>query len=230
MKTSDYFQSIEKSFHQHANAENAMQMKKYMKDRYEFFGIKSPLRKEIFRQHFKGHGGFLPTGETVLFLKLCWAQPQREYQYVGMELLQKTAKRDPETIVDLYVFMITHKSWWDTIDFIASNLVGIYLKKFPEQISSLTSTWMDSENIWLQRTCLLFQLKYKMETDTVLLHEFICQLSDSKEFFIRKAIGWILREYSKTDAQFVIDYVNHNQLSGLSKREALKWLKNKNKL
>ena len=124
MKTPDYFQSLEKSFHQHANAENAVQMKKYMKDRYEFFGIKSPLRKEIFRQHFKGHGGFLPTGETALFMKKCWAQPQREFQYVAMELLQKTAKKDPKDIIELYEFMITEKSWWDTMTSLLQILLG----------------------------------------------------------------------------------------------------------
>lgn len=83
---------------------------------------------------------------------------------------------------------------------------------------------MASEDMWLQRTCLLFQLKYKSAMNTELLHSFILQLAESKEFFIRKAIGWILREYSKTNPEFVIDYVENNSLSGLSHREALKWL------
>ena len=228
MKTPPYFQPLQKAFHQHANAENAMQMKKYMKDRYDFFGVKSPLRKEIFRQHLKGHSGIIPTGETALFMmKWCWEQPQREFQYVAMELLQKTVKKDPKEIIELYEYLITNKSWWDTIDFIASNLVGVYFKRFPEQINPLTQQWMQSGNMWLQRTCLLFQLKYKAETDTELLHQFINQLSDSKEFFIRKAIGWILREYSKTNPDFVIDYVEKYPLSGLSHREALKWLSSK---
>ena len=130
-------------------------------------------------------------------------------------------------IINLYVFMITNKSWWDTVDFIASNLVGTYLKRFPGQTETLTTQWMKSENIWLQRTCLLFQLKYKSETNTELLHQFINQLSASNEFFIRKAIGWILREYSKTNPDFVVDYVEKYPLSGLSQREALKWLNNK---
>jgi 3-methyladenine DNA glycosylase AlkD len=85
---------------------------------------------------------------------------------------------------------------------------------------------MQSGNMWLQRTCLLFQLKYKSQTNTELLHQFINPLSGANEFFIRKAIGWILREYSKTDAAFVMAYVEKYPLSGLSQREALKWLKN----
>lgn len=123
--------------------------------------------------------------------------------------------------------MIVEKSWWDTIDFIAVNLVGPYFKQYPDQIPTVTQGWMASQNIWLQRTCILFQLKYKNNVDLVLLDGFIQQLKDSREFFIRKAIGWMLREYSKTDADFVIQYLKDNKLSGLSEREALKWLKNK---
>lgn len=94
----------------------------------------------------------------------------------------------------------------------------------------LTTRWMNSDNMWLQRTCLLFQLKYKTSTDTQLLSSFIKPLSSSNEFFIRKAIGWALREYSKTDPDFVIQFTKENTLSGLSEREALKWLRNKGKL
>ena len=89
---------------------------------------------------------------------------------------------------------------------------------------------MKSGNMWLQRTCLLFQLGYKDKTDEMLMGSIIMSLNGSKEFFINKAIGWILREYSKTDAQSVINFVENNKLSNLSKREALKWLKNQGKL
>ena len=110
-------------------------------------------------------------------------------------------------------------------NYIAANLVGNYCQR-PQHIEKLTSQWMASDDMWRQRTCLLFQLKYKSATDKVLMHSFISRLSDSKEFFIRKAIGWVLREYSKTDAKFVIDYVTRYPMSGLSQREALKWVHN----
>ncbi|MFT6151359.1 MAG: 3-methyladenine DNA glycosylase AlkD [Flavobacteriales bacterium] len=118
--------------------------------------------------------------------------------------------------------MITNKSWWDTVDLITTNLVGNYFKLFPEQIIPITKIWMESDNIWLQRTCLIFQLKYKEEIDTDLLTDYILQLKDTKEFFINKAIGWILREYTRTNPEWVIDFVNKHELSNLSKREALK--------
>ena len=225
MKTPEYLQALEKAFKQNANPDNAFQMKKYMKDRFDFFGIKSPLRKELYREH-KLEYGLIPAGKEEEIVQWCWQQSEREYQYFAMEFLNKSAKKADEKIIELYVYTITHKSWWDTVDFIASNLVGTYLKRFPEQRKTLTSQWMKSENMWLQRTCLLFQLKYKSETNTDLLHQFISQLLGSNEFFIRKAIGWILREYSKTNPDFVVQYVGEHTLSGLSQREALKWLNN----
>ena len=103
--------------------------------------------------------------------------------------------------------MILNKSWWDTVDYIASNLVGVHFQKYPDLMYPVTEKWMNSGNIWLQRTSLLFQLKYKKKTDVMLMTNYIQQLQGSKEFFINKAIGWILREYSKTDGDWVRDYV-----------------------
>ena len=201
-------------------------MKKYMKGRYVYFGIKSPARKELYREHKLNHG-LIPARNTIEIVKWCWQQPQREYQYFAMAFLGKVANKADKKIIDLYVYLITHKSWWDTVDFVAINLVGAYLKLFPERTTELTSTWMNSDDMWLQRTCLLFQLKYKSATDIKLMHKFISQLSSSKEFFIRKAIGWSLREYSKVNPDFVANYVANNCLSGLSSREALKWMNNR---
>ena len=226
MSTPNYVKPLEISFEQHADAVIAGPMKKYMKDRYDYFGIKSPLRKEIYREH-KLKYGLIPPTETDVIIKWCWQQPQREYQYFAMEFLGKAVKNADEDIIKLYVYMIANKSWWDTVDYIAANLVGAYLRRFPERTMELTTHWMASNDMWLQRTCLLFQLKYKSATDTGLMHNFIDQLAVSKEFFLRKAIGWVLREYSKTDTEFVIDYVKKHPMSGLSQREALKWLNNR---
>ena len=229
MHTPIYLQPLERAFTKHADASTAVPMMKYMKDRYDYFGIKSPLRKEIYRQHTLKYG-LIPPAETEEIIKWCWQQPQREYQYFAMEFLGKAVKKANEDSINLYVYMITSKAWWDTVDYIATNLVGTFLKRFPEHTAKLTAAWMESNDMWLQRTCLLFQLKYKKDTDTTLMHGFINQLSASNEFFIRKAIGWVLREYSKTDATYVIDYVKKHPMSGLSQREALKWLNNRNNI
>ena len=223
MLTPHYLQLLEKRFRENANAESAVQMKRYMKDRFDFFGIKSPLRSELYREH-KQLNGLIPKDKRDEIVKWCWNAPQREWQYFAMEFLGKEAKKADMQVVDLYTFMIVNKSWWDTLDYIAVNLVGPYLNKYPERIPELTNNWMDSDNIWLQRTCILFQLKYKTNTDTKLLEGFILRLKESNEFFIRKAIGWSLREYSKTNPEYVKSFVASHELSGLSHREALKWM------
>lgn len=119
-------------------------------------------------------------------------------------------------------FCLTHKSWWDSVDHIASEWLGSYFKQFPEKIAAVTGKWNRSDNIWLQRSSIMFQKSYKKDTDTVLLASYILHCKDSDEFFIRKAIGWALREYSKTDPGWVKKFVQQQALSPLSKREALK--------
>jgi len=221
-----YLNPLSKAFEKHRNEEIAYFMKKYMKGQYEYFGIKSPERREIMRNFLQTYG--LPDDKELdKIANESWEQPQREFQYVIMEILGKMAKKAEMKRIDLYEYLVENKSWWDTVDYIASNLVGVHFQKFPQLIQPYTKKWMDSGNMWLQRTSLLFQLKYKMVTDLELLTDYIHRLQGSKEFFINKAIGWILREYSKTDANWVIEFVKKNQLAPLSHREALKWLNRK---
>jgi 3-methyladenine DNA glycosylase AlkD len=150
-----------------------------------------------------------------------WHLAEREYQYFAMELLIYNKKVWEASMVKLFEFCIVNKSWWDTVDFIATDCCGSYFKLFPDKIS-ITKNWNRSENMWLQRSSLLFQNKYKEQTDAAMLSDYILHLSREKDFFIRKAIGWCLREYSKTNAAWVIEFVGRNNLSSLSKKEALK--------
>jgi 3-methyladenine DNA glycosylase AlkD len=222
-----YLNPLSELFQKNANPEIAFYAKKYMKGQYEYFGIKSPERRELKKEFLQKYG--LPGTEILPFItKECWALPQREYQYFIMEVLERLAKKAEKERIDLYEFMILNKSWWDTVDYIASNLVGVHFQKYPDLIYPVTEKWMTSGNIWLQRTSLLFQLKYKKKTDVMLMTNYIQQLQGSKEFFINKAIGWILREYSKSDGDWVRNYVATCQLAPLSRREALKWLERKN--
>ncbi len=221
-----YLWDLKKAFEENSNPENAIQMEKYMRNKFEFYGIKSPDRREIYKE-FKQNNGLIPDNDKEDIIRWCWNAPQREYQMFAMEFLGKVTKKEGENIIDLYEYLIITKSWWDTVDFIASNLVGIYFAKFPSKIPEKTKKWMNSGNMWLQRTCLLFQLKYKSNLNEELLDGFIQPLLPSKEFFIQKAIGWILREYSKTNPEFVITYIKENSLSNLSSREALLWMSKK---
>jgi len=224
-----YIKPLVKSFRVNANPVNAEPMAKYMKNLFPYLGIKTPKRKELFRDFIKENG--LPEISELKQITLdLWNLPEREFQYVALGILRKFTWKWDEDFIDLFEQMIITKSWWDSVDGIASWLVGEHFKRFPNLRDKDIDKWMKSNNMWLQRTCLLFQLSYKEKTDEALMGSIIMSLNGSKEFFINKAIGWILREYSKTDAQFVINFVGNNELSYLSKREALKWLQNQGRI
>ena len=120
--------------------------------------------------------------------------------------------------------IITNKSWWDTIDPLATVVIGDLAGRYPQIVQEHIEGWSDHANLWLRRTAILFQLKYKARTDENLLYRFITRNETSKEFFIQKAIGWALREYSKTNPESVRDFMNRTPLPRLSVREGSKYL------
>jgi 3-methyladenine DNA glycosylase AlkD len=130
----------------------------------------------------------------------------------------------PSEFIDTIETLLTTNSWWDTVDTLASHTVGTHFRRSPEIKELTLSKWRKSENIWLRRTCLLFQLNYKEETDFDLLGGIILENLGQKEFFINKAIGWALREYSKSNPEWVRNYLAGHQLQLLSVREASKYL------
>jgi len=222
----DFVSKLRQKFLENANAENAAQMKAYMRNQYDFFGIKAPAQLQI-RQEFLKAEGLPEISHLPNLIRELWEQPEREFQHFALAHLEKYNKKTDAGFIETLEMIIVTKSWWDTVDFIAANLVGTHFKRFPELIPFYTENWMNSGNFWLQRSALLFQLKYKKQTDLPLLFGFIERLSDSREFFIRKAIGWTLREYSKTDPDAVIRFVNSHQLQPLSQKEALKVINRK---
>lgn len=219
-----YVTSLEQQFQKNANPKIAIAQKQYMKNKFEFYGIKSPLRREL-QKPFLIQKYLPPKTELEAIVHKLWLKSQRELHYFTQELVRKYITQFKKEDIVLFEFMIVNKSWWDTIDFISVNLVGVYFQKFPEQIEFYVDKWLKSGNIWLQRTAILFQLKYKQQLDTELLAIIINKLLSSNEFFINKAIGWILREYGKTNPIWVKEFVQITTLSNLSKREATKLLK-----
>jgi len=210
-----------KSLEAAKNDAHAFRMAKYMKDHFDYFGIQAPIRKEITRKFLKENP--LPKGkELMIIAKKMWKLPQREYQYIAMDFLIRKSRYLEVEAIDFLVYLITTKSWWDSVDSIASNLVGTYFELYPQEKRSYTQKWIHSENMWLQRTAIIFQLKYKNNLDEDLLFEHILICAGSKEFFIQKAIGWALRQYAKTQPMAVKRFVENNELKSLSKREALK--------
>jgi 3-methyladenine DNA glycosylase AlkD len=216
-----YSAEIIQAFKFSTNPENAKSMKVYMRNKFEYLGIKSPERKELSKPFLTRHS-LPPTEQIWSIIQELWDLPEREFQYFAMELIAKYKRSVNKEWIGNYENLIISKSWWDTVDFIAATLVGHYFKMFPEMTEKITRHWMRSGNIWLQRTCLIFQLKYKDDVNTELLSSFIKELCVSKEFFITKAIGWSLREYSKRNPSWVLDFVQNNTLQPLSRREAMR--------
>jgi 3-methyladenine DNA glycosylase AlkD len=215
--------SLGKAFKAAADPSNAVFQKAYMRDQFSFFGLKTEIRRQITKDYFrKMEIGDHATLVTVV--KEMWVLPQREYQYAAQELMVHDKKLWTPGTIELIEYCISHKSWWDTVDYLNSYGSGIYFQKFPESMEAITSVWNKSSNMWLNRSSLLFQLKYKERTDVKLLGRYIKNLSSSKEFFIQKAIGWILREYSKTNSAWVRDFIGDNKLAALSIKEGSKYL------
>jgi 3-methyladenine DNA glycosylase AlkD len=219
----EFINTLSKEFQLNSNANIAAGQAQYMRNQFAFFGLSAPERKQI-QQAFLVNKYLPPKSQMSEIVKQLWQKEQREFQYFAQEFALKYSNRVEQQDIELFAYMISHKSWWDTVDFIATKLVGNYFKQFPEQRDYYVQKWLDSQNIWLQRSAVLFQLKYKNDLDTELLTLIIKSLQPSNEFFINKAIGWILREYSRSNPAWVQDFVAQNQLSKLSAREALRLL------
>jgi 3-methyladenine DNA glycosylase AlkD len=211
--------AIKEAFYALDNPENAYWMRWYMREQYPFIGIKKPERTVVFKAIYKEHG----RGED--WFEVCselFALPEREFQYAAMEYMLKAKKSWDSRIPELIDRWVDAKTWWDVVDVLAPKVLSEYFMQFPEQRDKWVARWMKSPIFWHQRLCILFQLNYKAKTDLVLLSQVILALNTSKEFFIQKAIGWALRQYARTDADWVRDFVEANSLMPLSKREALK--------
>ncbi|MCC7501139.1 MAG: DNA alkylation repair protein [Flavobacteriales bacterium] len=211
------------TFKHHANAENAAAMRAYMKGHFPFFGIKTPDRRELVKEHIALHGVPELT-ELPAIARSAFALPERELHQVAVDLLMKHAKKLKPEHLPLVEELITTKSWWDSVDALAVHVVGVILKKYPKEVAPWNKRWISHSDLWLNRTAILFQNRWKGDTDRELLFANIERHAGHKDFFIRKAIGWSLRELGATDPDVVRAFVRSRKLSPLSEREALKHL------
>ena len=218
-----YVDALCSVFQSQADPVAAIPMQAYMRDQFPYLGIKMPVQRALLRDFISAHGlPALKDLDTVLMA--LWALPEREFQYAALGLLGKFDDQLPAEFIDTLEALLTTKSWWDTVDSLATSVVGIHFRRFPNVREDTLRRWRLSDDFWLRRTCILFQNKYKTETDFDLLKAIICENLGSKEFFINKAIGWALREYTRVDPEGVRAFVAETPLAPLSAREALKWL------
>jgi 3-methyladenine DNA glycosylase AlkD len=224
-----YVKLLRARLEKHADPANAAPMKRYMRDQFEYLGLKGPRLDELLKEHIAEHG-LPPLSDLEVITRDLWSLPQREFQYSATILLGKFEKQLPEAFIETLEYLIVTKSWWDTVDTISGHALGTHFKRFPRTRKKYLAKWRRSDNFWLRRACILFQLGYKQETDFQLLKEIICENLGSKEFFINKAIGWSLRQYTRVDPEAVKKFVDQTPLHPLSAREALKWLEKRKSL
>jgi 3-methyladenine DNA glycosylase AlkD len=208
-----------------ADPAKAHAMAAYMKTSQPFFGVPTPMRAAIFKQM---GDQFAPPDQksyarSVLAL---WKLPHREEQYCAVSFARQHEQFSTPASLPLYERMIREGAWWDFVDDIAVNLVGAVSGNFRAQTQPMIERWIDDEDLWIRRTALLSQLKHKRVTDTAQLFRHCLKCAHESEFFIRKAIGWALREYSKTDPRAVRKFLatNRKRLSKLSFDEGSKQL------
>jgi 3-methyladenine DNA glycosylase AlkD len=219
-------QSLRKELKRSADPIKASEMRAYMKSEMPYYGVQTPQRRAIQREVFSQHPlkSYEEWKDTILTL---WRTARfREERYAAIGLAGDKAYGEYQQLKSLSVYeeFIVTGAWWDYVDGIAIDLVGGLLEKYPRSMKPKMRTWAKGKDIWRRRSAILSQLKFKDETDLDLLYDCIAPSLGEREFFLRKGIGWALREYAKTDPREVLRYIrdNRDRLSPLTKREAMR--------
>jgi len=203
------------------NTEQAVKMAAYMKNKFVFLGIPKPELNKIIKPYIKESKKHELNWK---FVNICWKKDYREAQYIAVEYLDSSIKLLTDKDLPNLKKLIVTKSWWDTVDSIDA-IVGKLILKY-KHLEKIMLEWSKDKNIWLRRVAIDFQLQYKEKTNQKLFEQIIVNNFGTDEFFINKAIGWSLREYSKTNKKQVKDFINKykDQLHKLSVKEASKYL------
>ena len=217
---------VRSALEQAANPEDAEPMRAYMKSEMPFYGVKKDPRKKALKTVFAAHSidGWEELRDTTLAL---WRDAtHREERYAALDLtgLKEHRYHLSSNALEMYEEMIVSGAWWDLVDVIATHRIGEILRTERRKLTKIMKSWSGDQDMWKRRTSIICQNRHKDDTDRKLLAHCIEKSISSPEFFLRKAIGWALRELSKHDPKWVVAYVQDNadRLSGLSKREALR--------
>lgn len=213
---------LEQLFIQHADKDIALQQAAYMKNISPYLGLNKPVRAALQKPLFKKYK--FTSAELTEIVRILWRKNEREYCYAALDLLLHNKKLWTADFLLLFEELIAHKPWWDTVDILATNCFGPLIQRNPDLVHVM-DTWIKDSAMWKRRVALIYQLKYKDTTDTHRLTKYITIIMHEREFFIAKAIGWSLREYSKTNPTWVREFINlhKNELAPLSIREGGKY-------
>lgn len=218
----DKYSKIKQLFEQNRDEENAIKMSKYMRDLFKFYGIPTPVRKSLYKDLLKEE----KAKKTIdwNFLDKCYEDDYREFQYLALDYIENMQKfLTYDDVPKLYKY-IKSKQWWDTIDRFDRIVGNIAFKD--DRINDLMLKWSKDEDFWLRRIAIDHQLGRKDKTNTKLLEQILINNFGSDEFFINKAIGWSLRDYSKTNPNWVKDFLSkyENKMDKVSLKEAYKYI------
>jgi 3-methyladenine DNA glycosylase AlkD len=207
-----------------ADTERAAAQRAYMRDQFPYLGIATPRRRAIDRSVFMG-AGRPSTADCAAFALRCWRMPEREFRYCAVDYLVAHVDHCEGTLLATVHRLLTTDSWWDTVDPLATRVVGQLVTADPGLAATMDS-WVRDEDMWIVRTAILHQLHYKDRTDEQRLFEYCVLQAGHRDFFVRKAIGWALRSYAYTAPDAVRAFLDRERgrLSPLSVREAAKHL------
>ena len=213
--------SVFDDFRRAADPQKAARMSAYMRGQFPFLGGSCPERKKLSADFLRG------AAERPLdwgFVGKCWAEPEREFQYLGADYLLRVKSALAASDMKNLRRLITEKPWWDTADSL-NKIVGDIALRFPGANKTILK-WSRGENVWLRRVAITHQLARKGKTDEALLAETIKSSFGQTDFFVNKAIGWSLREYGKTSPGWVRRFIarHKNEMATLSLREAGKYI------
>ncbi|HQR86503.1 MAG: hypothetical protein B7Y59_04005 [Burkholderiales bacterium 35-55-47] len=226
MTPKQFVHAVEHALIPLADKSEAQGMKAYLLNQFEFLGLAAPVRraavKEIGKVKWQGSSDLLAAAE------LLWQKPEREYRYTAVDLLRQNSAQFNVNDLSALQALLLREPWWETVDGLSAVIAEVMhaaVQQKPNAAATM-DVWLKHPSHWVRRSAMLHQLGWRLDTDTTRLFGYAIQLADEKEFFIRKAIGWALRDYARWNPQAVTDFLqgNRNRLSGLTVREAAKHL------
>lgn len=222
MTAAELTAAVRQSLEAARNPEQAVPMARYMRNLFPFLGLKRPQLNDCLRPIWAGVKPAATEKLIVSASRQIWKLPEREFQHAVIDLLGRNHKLLTPASIGLLRELIVSKSWWDSVDGITSWVVGPLVERH-RNLASEMDAWSVDGNFWLRRAAIIHQLGFKQNTDAARLFDYCARNARDSEFFIRKGIGWALRQYARTDPRAVHQFVDaHSELSVLSKREALK--------
>ena len=226
MTPKQFVHAVEHALMPLADETKAQGMKAYLLNQFEFLGLAAPVRRAAVKEI--GKVKWQSSADLLAAAELLWQKPEREYRYTAVDLLRQHSAQLSVNELPALQALLLQDAWWETVDGLSAVIAEVMhaaVQQKPNAAATM-DVWLKHPSHWVRRSAMLHQLGWRLDTDTTRLFSYAIQLADEKEFFIRKAIGWALRDYARWNPQAVTDFLqeNRNRLSGLTVREAAKHL------